>query len=133
MDYPSLLQINGVDFTDIIAYESWIFTREGLQADGSGRNPYTGFMQFKTLYKPYYVQFDVVENADVDRVKALYIALWANEQVNSYRVYNIFMQEYLTFTGYMNKVSAGLRNFYFDESGNIIYNIMKFQIQVTEM
>jgi hypothetical protein len=104
----SVLLVNGVDFSDIIVRRGYKFTTERLHADGSGRNPNDGLMEFVIVAKKWHLDITAREGVDPDRVAQFVAAMEDNGTVNQYSAYNTGRNSMVSFVGYINDVSIGL-------------------------
>lgn len=120
--------VNGTDFTDMVAYEGYSFTEEDLHADGSGRNPLTGKMEFVVVAQKRYVDVTFVNMSDPVRVRALMNTVKANNRVNQYTAYNPATNQEETFTGYVNTRKIDIFNRYASTT-----NVKEFTLHIVEM
>lgn len=127
-----VFKVGNEDFTDIISYEGYSFTEEDLHADGSGRNPITGLMEFVVVAQKRYVDITVTNMTPPKRIKALMDAVKKNGRVNQFTAYNPISNSVDTFTGYVNTRKVDLFNRY-TKNGQDISNIKSFTMHIVEM
>jgi hypothetical protein len=120
--------VNGVDYSDIVAYEGYEVSEEDLHADGSGRNPLDGLMEFTIVAEKRHANVTFTNCIDPARVAALISAVKANNRVNQYTIYNPNTNSVETFTGYINKRSIGVFN-----RGVYRMNLKQFTLNIIEM
>lgn len=109
-----LLKVNGIDFTDIMALDGYSISEEDLHADGSGRNPLTGKMQFVIVASKKYLDITTRNGVPPERIAQFMNAIKANNRQNNYYVWNPITNKYESFKGYVNKrqINTYLKNPY---------------------
>lgn len=103
-----IFQINGVDFTDVIALEGYDVSEEDLHADGSGRNPLTGKMEFVIVASKRYIDITTRNGVPPERMAEFMNALKANNRQNNFTVWNGVTNQIETLQGYINKRQVGI-------------------------
>lgn len=136
MATPTVFKVNNVDYSDIVAYDGYSVTEEDLHADGSGRNPITGLMEFVVVAQKIHLEINIVNFAPPQRVASLMSALRGNNRVNSYTIFNPNTNSNVVFNGYVNQRSIGVFNRYYKDgtpSSDIVTNLKSFSIKIIEM
>jgi len=105
----TLLLVNGQDFSDLIFRENYNFVTEDLHAEGSGRNPLDGLMEFTIIGTKHRVELQFPKSHKMSaRFRQFANAVSANGRVNTYTAYNTYTGGMVNFTGYINKREARL-------------------------
>lgn len=101
--------VGGQDFTEMLAYETPItFRTNDLHAEGSGRNPLDGLMEFVIVATKRDVTVKIRAGAEQSRYAALLAAIEANGRINNVTIFNPFSGTDESFTAYINKRESSM-------------------------
>ena len=104
-----VLLVNGVDFSDILLSDNYVFNEEDIHAEGSGRNPLDALMEFIIIGTKIHLNLTFMKTHTYnERFRHFVAAIKANGRKNQYTVYNTLTDSMITFTGYVNRRSAAL-------------------------